>query len=29
MVNKTKQKLLFENYECFPKKEKMSRAYFC
>ena len=22
MVNKTKQKLLFESYECFSKKEK-------
>ena len=30
IVDKTKQKLLFENYECFSKKEKkMSRNYFC
>ena len=28
MVNKTKQNILFENYECFSNK-KMSRAYFC
>ena len=25
----TKQKLLFENYECFSKEKKVLRAYFC
>ena len=30
MADKTKQKLLFENYECFSKKEKTCpKLYFC
>ena len=32
MVDKTKQKLLFENYECFSKKEKkclLRNEYIC
>ena len=29
VVDKTKQKILFENYKCFSKKEKKSGAYFC
>ena len=28
MVDKTKQKLLFENYECFSKKEKNVKILF-
>ena len=28
MVDKTKQKLLFENYECFSKKKKNVKSLF-
>ena len=28
MVDNTKQKLLFENYECFSKKEKNVKSLF-